>query len=184
LPPIAHWQARAEEGLIAGYFADAQVRLVGISAAGGYGKSALAARLYQQAAGFDKKLWANFQEPANFGTFGRWLIAQLLGEERYAQVRENYEHDTDAELITKALNLLTQDRHLLILDNLETLSQSAERWPPYGEFLNKWLGCGGGGVILLTSQIKLELPTAAWKWETISRFSDRSGGRPAASTAD
>jgi tetratricopeptide (TPR) repeat protein len=175
LPPIKNWQTRPQEALLHSYFADVQVRLVGLYAAGGYGKSALAARVYGEATGFGQKLWANFQEPASFDVFGRWLIQQLLGVELYAQVRELYERDSPEELAVKALNLLDQGRYLLVLDNLETLFQSSELWQPYGDFIAKWLGRGSDNTLLLTSQYRLELPTEAWRWEALQGLSEAQG---------
>lgn len=177
LPPIIEerWQTRSQEADLKAYFADAQIRLVGLYAAGGFGKSALAARVFQSTTEFEKKLWANFQEPASFDVFGRWVIQQLLGVERYAQVRELYERDSIEELIIKSLNLLRESRVLLVLDNLETLFQSSALWQPYGAFLAEWLGSGGGGTIVLTSQYRLELPTAAWRWESVQGLSIEQG---------
>ncbi|MER3476555.1 MAG: hypothetical protein C4287_08400, partial [Leptolyngbya sp. ERB_1_2] len=68
------WQTRSQETVLKNYFVEADIRLVGLYAAGGYGKSALAARVFRDAAGFEKKLWANFQEPAGFDVFARWVI--------------------------------------------------------------------------------------------------------------
>ena len=169
------WQTRAQEAVLHNYFADAQVRLVELCAAGGYGKSALAARVYRQATGFEKKLWANFQEPASFDTFARWVIQQVIGEEKYALVRETYERDSAEELVIKSLNVLRGTRCLLVLDNLETLFQSSQLWKHYGEFLAGWLASGEGGTILLTSQYRLELPTGAWRWETVKGLTDLQG---------
>jgi tetratricopeptide (TPR) repeat protein len=120
--------------------------------------------VFRQAEGFSHKLWANFQEPTDFGTFGRWLISELLGEAAYAQVRDLYERDTAAELIVKVLNKLAERRCLLVLDNLETLFQTEELWQPYGEFLAAWLGLASAGQLLLTSQLRLDLPGSAWQW--------------------
>ena len=169
------WQTRAQEAVLHNYFADAQVRLVELCAAGGYGKSALAARVYRQATGFEKKLWANFQEPASFDTFARWVIQQVIGEEKYALRRELYERDSAEELVIKSLNVLRGTRCLLVLDNLETLFQSSQLWKHYGEFLAGWLAPGEGGTILLTSQYRLELPTGAWRWETVKGLTNLQG---------
>ena len=164
-PPVqGAWQARSEEQTIAHYLTDNQVRLVGIYGAGGFGKSALAAQVFRQAEGFSHKLWANFQEPTDFGTFGRWLISELMGEAAYAQVRDLYERDTAAELIVKVLNKVAERRCLLVLDNLETLFQTEELWQPYGEFLAAWLGLASAGKLMLTSQLRLDLPGSAWQW--------------------
>jgi tetratricopeptide (TPR) repeat protein len=163
LPPaIVNWQVREEEQTIAGYFANPRIRLVTIEAAGGYGKSALASRVFEQSSSqFAQRLWANFQQPVDFLTFGRWL-GQKFG----------YEPDpewTAAKLAAEALNRLAQSRCLLVLDNLETLLhpetlvQQPQLWQPCADFLAGWLNTNGGGTVLLTSQRQIELPTAAWE---------------------
>jgi tetratricopeptide (TPR) repeat protein len=165
LPPLpGTWQTRPEEQTILRYLIDDAVRLVGIYGAGGFGKSALAAQVYRQAQGFSHRLWANFEEPTDFGTFGRWLIQELLGEAAYAQVRDLYERDTAAELTVKMLNKLSERRCLLVLDNLETLFQTEELWQPYGVFLADWLRIASAGKLMLTSQLQLDLPGSAWRW--------------------
>jgi tetratricopeptide (TPR) repeat protein len=169
------WQARSEEETILNYFTDNQTRLVGIYGAGGFGKSALAAQVFRQAEGFSHKLWANFQEPIDFGTFGRWLIQELLGQEVYAKRRELYERDTDAELIVKTLNELGQRRCLLVLDNLETLFQTEELWQPYGEFLAGWLGLDCAGTVVLTSQYQLDLPGSMGRWLPLKGLESAQG---------
>jgi tetratricopeptide (TPR) repeat protein len=176
LPPLpGAWQARSEEQTIVNYLTDNQVRLVGIYGAGGFGKSALAAQVFRQAEGFSHKLWANFQEPTDFGTFGRWLIQELLGKEVYARVRELYERDTDAELIIKTLNELAQRRCLLVLDNLETLFRSEDLWQPYGEFLAGWLGLDCAGAVVLTSQYQLDLPGSMGRWLPLGGLDSAQG---------
>lgn len=167
LPEAQHWQSRAEEEQILSYLADG-VRMVGIVGAGGYGKSALAAQLVKtiqkqnleqadpSVSVFDRVLIANFQTPVDFQTFGRWL-GQKFGYEPAADW-------SDEQLATEGLNWLVKQRCLLVLDNLEALLQSKELWFPYGRFLGRWLGGAGQGTVLLTTQIRLELPTANWEW--------------------
>ncbi|MGQ9871846.1 MAG: hypothetical protein ACUVQO_13940 [Leptodesmis sp.] len=60
LPPYYHWQPRQEEQQI---LADltTDVRLIQILGVGGYGKSALAARVFEQVEGFHKKFWVSFR---------------------------------------------------------------------------------------------------------------------------
>ena len=155
-PPLRDWQQRSEEETIAGYFADRSVRVVGISGAGGYGKSALAARMFEQATGFKDRFWANFQQPVSFSTFGRWL-GRKFGFEPDEQW-------TDDQLTSELLNCLSQSRYFLVLDNLETLLQPDELWQPYQNFLTRWLGMGGGGTVLITTQRRINLPTDCWEW--------------------
>ena len=175
LPTVADgWQIRPEEAKLRKDLASSR-RLVGICAAGGFGKSALAAQVYGQVEGFERKLWANFQEPVGFGIFGRWLIQELLGFEHYDQRREHMERDSDSELLPKVLSELSKAHCLLVLDNIETLFQKEELWQPYGDFLVGWLGQSGGGKVLLTSRFRLELPTATWFWYPLKGLSIKQG---------
>jgi tetratricopeptide (TPR) repeat protein len=139
--------------------------LVGLYGAGGYGKSSTAAQVFKTVQGFGRTFWVNFQDPVNFGTFGRWMIRQFLGDDRYEQNRELYERCDDAELVNEVLSLLLKENCLLVLDNLETLFQDEALWNAYGEFLNGWLMGNGGGCLVLTSQFRLDLPMAkVWEW--------------------
>ncbi len=159
LPSAEIWQEREEERELREWLMGGKLRLVGLEGAGGYGKSATAARVCKTELGFDRvPLWVNFQIPIAFGTFARWLIRKLAGEVLYDQMRETYERLTDAELMEKVLSDLTESRYLLVMDNLETLFQSEELWGPYGDFLDGWLGRSGGGCVVLTSQYRLKLP--------------------------
>ena len=174
LPPLPKdelWQTRQQETQLRQWLAIQKLRVIGLEGAGGYGKSATAAKVVQTLAtssdsGFKRQpLWVNFQEPIAFGTFARWVIRTLVGEVAYDQRREAYEQLDDAALVQESLNHLTQHPCVLVMDNLETLFQGEALWQPYGEFLDGWLGRSGGGCLLLTSQYRLELPSAnAWTW--------------------
>jgi tetratricopeptide (TPR) repeat protein len=166
LPDAAVWQSRPEEQQLREWLMAGKLRLVGLEGAGGYGKSAMAAQVCRMDLGFDQApLWVNFQAPIAFGTFARWVIKQLMGEEAYDRARETYERLGEADLLEKVLGDLAQSRCLVVLDNLETLFQSEALWAPYGDFLAGWLGRSGGGCVVLTSQYRLELPMASrWEW--------------------
>jgi tetratricopeptide (TPR) repeat protein len=170
LPPIGAWQERPLEQELVSYLQDSQIRLVGLYGAGGYGKSALAARIYSQQLGFDECLWAGFRQPVEFDVFGRWLLQKLVGLDVYMQRREVYEKMLSPELCATLLPELNRRRCLLVMDNLETLFQSTGLWQPYGDFIAGWLGRGAkpqSATLLLTSQFKLDLPTAAWRWMAV-----------------
>ena len=185
LPPLPKdelWQTRPQETQLRQWLATQQLRVIGLEGAGGYGKSATAAKVVQTLAtasdsGFERQpLWVNFQEPIAFGTFARWVIRKLVGEVAYDQRRETYEQLDDAALVKESLNHLIQHPCVLVMDNLETLFQSEALWQPYGEFLDGWLGRSGGGCLLLTSQYRLKLPLAnAWTWLPL-RGLDRAQG--------
>jgi hypothetical protein len=168
LPPVPHgdvWQVRNEERDLVRLLTGAQCRLVGLYGAGGYGKSSTTAQVFKTVQGFGRKFWVNFQDPVDFGTFGRWMIRQFLGDDRYEQNRELYERCDDAELVNEVLSRLLAENCLLVLDNLETLFQDEALWNAYGEFLNGWLMGNGGGCLVLTSQFRLDLPMAkVWEW--------------------
>ncbi len=168
LPPVPDgdvWQVRNEERQLEQLLTGAQCRLVGLYGAGGYGKSSTTAQVFKTVQGFGRKFWVNFQDPVDFGTFGRWMIRQFLGDDRYEQNRELYERCNDAELVNEVLSRLLAENCLLVLDNLETLFQDEALWRAYGEFLNGWLMGNGGGCLVLTSQFRLDLPMAkVWEW--------------------
>ncbi|MGE5660319.1 MAG: tetratricopeptide repeat protein, partial [Actinomycetota bacterium] len=155
-PPYHHWQPRREElQILADLTQDVQlIEMVGM---GGYGKSALATRIFEQAEGFQKKLWVSFrplfaEEFPPFQVFGRWL-----GRKFHYQPNPNW---TDTQLATEALNQFAQQRCLLVLDNLETLLDPTGQWrdPGYRNFLLRWFETGGKGVLLVTSRERPDLP--------------------------
>lgn len=167
LPPIRDWMERPqEETQVRDWLQDDRVRLIGIVGAGGFGKSALAAHLFNQMQGFRDKFWSNFQQSYHFNSFARRMLQHLKYE-----VDEKF---TDDELITELLNRLTQGRYLLILDNLETLLQT-NLWQPYQTFLERWLGVGGGGSIIVTSQEQLDLPSRSCRWLSLAGLSLEQG---------
>ena len=156
-PPYYHWQARSQESQILADLATA--RLIQVIGVGGYGKSALATRVFEQAEGFQKKLWVSFRplfaehEFPPFQAFGRWF-----GHKFGYQPSLGW---TDAELTMEALNRLAQQRCLLVLDNLETLLDSAGQWRDLGyqNFFRLWFETGGKGVLLVTSREAPHLPS-------------------------
>lgn len=157
LPPYYHWQPRQEEQQI---LADltTDVRLIQILGVGGYGKSALAARVFEQVEGFHKKFWVSFrplfseQEFPPFQVFGRWF-----GRRFGYQPSPDW---TDAQLTTEALNRLAQQRCLLVLDNLETLLEPTGQWRDQGyyHFFLRWFETGGRSILLITSRERPDLP--------------------------
>ncbi|MDY6939852.1 MAG: tetratricopeptide repeat protein [Cyanobacteriota bacterium] len=179
VPPLTAWQERLEEATIARWFTRPDISLVGIYGAGGFGKSALAAKVYGDARGFDRKLWANFGQPKPFGQFALWLISQAIGMERYAKERELYERDSDEELLMRALNLWAGKRVLLVMDNMETLqaeSTSESTGNLYQKFWEAWLERNSRGVLLLTTQEKVQLPLAERReWLTLTGLDITNG---------
>ena len=75
--------------------------------------------------------------------FGRWLLENL--EQPYD------EKWNDETLSQQMIRGLITAPCLLILDNLETVVQTAE-YSVYGQFLSRWLGSGNQSKILITSR--------------------------------
>lgn len=125
---------------------DASIRLITITAAGGYGKSTLVSKLYEQASGFDGQFWIYFDQPYHFGQWGRWILAQL-GQEFDERLH-------DEQLSVALVNRLSQGRFLLVLDNLETVLENKAQWQPYGFFLNALCDSSSDSRVLITSRIK------------------------------
>jgi tetratricopeptide (TPR) repeat protein len=120
-----------------------------MTAAGGYGKSALAVKFTQQLTPDWRVLWVNFIQPYPLAQFGRWLLEQL---------GRDYDEKWDEEtLIGQIIAGLIAEPCLLVLDNMETVIP-AEGKSVYGQFLSQWLGNGGNSKLLLTSR---EQPTLA-----------------------
>ena len=179
VPPLTAWQKRPEEAQIAAFFAQPEIRLVGIYGAGGFGKSALAAKVYGDATGFEEKLWANFGQPKPFGTFALWLISKAIGMERYAKERELYERNSDEDLLTLALNLWADKQVLLVMDNIETLlaeTMAESTRKLYQQFWEAWLNRNSSGMLLLTTQEKVQLPQAERReWLTLKGLDIANG---------
>lgn len=88
-------------------------------------------------------LWVSFRERYSVAQFGRWLLENL--EQPYD---EKWNDDT---LIQQMIRGLSISPCLLILDNLETVVQTAGD-SVYGQFLIRWLGSGNQSKILITSR--------------------------------
>jgi tetratricopeptide (TPR) repeat protein len=118
-----------------------------MTAAGGYGKSALAVKFTQQLTPNWRLLWVSFIQPYSLAQFGRWLLEQL---------GRDYDEKWDEETLTGQIVAgLIAEPCLLVLDNMETVIP-AEGKSVYGQFLSQWLGNGGNSKLLLTSR---EQPT-------------------------
>ncbi|MBP5971887.1 tetratricopeptide repeat protein [Brasilonema sp. CT11] len=126
------------------------VRLIGITGAGGYGKSSLVAKVFATAQSFETKLWATFSQNYPFAVWGRWLL-EKLGKAT---------PEKEADLLTVVCNNLRTGRYLLVLDNLETLLEANGEWhdKTYYDFLLRWLSSESESVILVTSREQPQLP--------------------------
>ncbi|GCA92055.1 putative ATPase [Microcystis aeruginosa 11-30S32] len=88
-------------------------------------------------------LWVSFRERYSVAQFGRWLLENL--EQPYD------EKWNDETLIQQMIRGLITAPCLLILDNLETVVQTAGD-SVYGQFLSRWLWLGNQSKILITSR--------------------------------
>nr|WP_187602910.1 tetratricopeptide repeat protein [Microcystis aeruginosa] len=88
-------------------------------------------------------LWVSFRERYSVAQFGRWLLENL--EQPYD------EKWNDETLIQQMIRGLSISPCLLILDNLETVVQTAGD-SVYGQFLSRWLDSGNQSKILITSR--------------------------------
>ena len=112
-------------------------------ATGGYGKTALAVKFREQLIPHWRVLWVSFRERYSVAEFGRWLLENL--EQPYD------EKWNDETLIQQMIRGLITSPCLLILDNLETVVQTAGD-SVYRQFLIRWLGSGNQSKILITSR--------------------------------
>ena len=142
--PVEKWQGRQDEikELQTALIND-KIRLIGITAVGGYGKSALALKFKEQLTPDWRVWWVSFIQPYPLAQFGRWLLEQL---------GRDYDEKWDEEtLIGQIVEGLIAEPCLLVLDNMETVIP-AEGKSVYGQFLSRWLGNGDNSKILLTSR--------------------------------
>ncbi|MEL6469890.1 MAG: tetratricopeptide repeat protein, partial [Cyanobacteria bacterium J06623_4] len=177
---------------------DPAVQLVGLKAAGGFGKSALARKVREQVNSgamastaelpletapeneterdnqrFEKNIAVTFGQAYPFGLWGRWLMAHF-GE----RVEESV---GDRALIQAVVKRLQQHRCLVVLDNLETLLGAENReWKDasYGDFLMTWLSEPGQSVVMVTSREAPDIPNNLMpycRWRTLSGLSKKAG---------
>ncbi|WP_434687497.1 tetratricopeptide repeat protein [Pseudanabaena minima] len=143
-PPVVEWQGRQDEiKELQTALSNDKVRLIGITAAGGYGKSALAVKFKEQLTPNWRVLWVSFIQSYPLAQFGRWLLEQM---------GRDYDEKWDEEtLIGQIVEGLIAEPYLLVLDNMETVIP-AEGKSVYGQFLSQWLGNGSNSKLLLTSR--------------------------------
>ena len=141
---VDQWQGRQDEiKELQTALSNDKVRLIGITAVGGYGKSSLAAKFKEQLTPTWHVLWVNFIQPYPLAQFGRWLLEKLG--------RDYDEKWGEEVLIGQIVAGLIAEPCLLVLDNMETVI-TAEGKSVYGQFLSQWLGNGGNSKLLLTSR--------------------------------
>ena len=147
-------------------------RLVGVLGMGGVGKTALTVRLAQELAdGFDGVLWRSLvNAPPPDEILRTWL--QILSGEHIVELPTSV--DTQFDLL---FDYLRRKRHLLILDNMESVLQYGDRsgayrpgYELYGELLQRFAAVDHRSCLLLTSRerprglerLEREMPWVRW----------------------
>ena len=119
---------------------------------GGTGKSYIASYFHKNADfKFKAKFWADVSLKPDFTVFAEKIVIALDG-------KVNYPPDI-TQLINNLLQLLSERRCLLVVDNLETLLDKERNWQDeyYQEFFRRWLQQGTTSTLLLTTQDKPSL---------------------------
>jgi tetratricopeptide (TPR) repeat protein len=173
-PPVEYWQKRKpEQTALLAMVADRGVRVVGITGAGGFGKSALAARMFRAGKQFGRRLglsqvlWVNFQSAPLFARVARNLCDRL--GERVADTA------SEADLASALLNALGQQRVVVVFDNLETVQRSVD-WQPYEAFFKQWVAANSRSTIVYTSQERLAIEHQRHQWlEPLDRLTTGQG---------
>ncbi len=163
------------------WLGDGSVRLVGITAAGGFGKTFLAAAVYaepnQQESPpdsiqkFEQKIWLSFSEAYSFAVAGRWLLEQLGVQDDGST--------SEADLAAEIVGQLSTRKCLVVWDNLESLLDEQGNLPTsYQYFLGRWLSHGAKSSVVLTSRVGVEVPdnrAAAVRWERLQGLTLAAG---------
>jgi tetratricopeptide (TPR) repeat protein len=172
-PSLNCWQGRTEERQKIGeWMADRNIRLIGITGLGGFGKSTLAAKIYDDdSAEFDKKFWVDVSRRVTFTELARRVLLRL------GLSPPNVEAIPELSLVDALVNHLRERRYLLVIDNLESLLQHDGQWLDaiYQQFVHGWLGCGGKSVILVTTRERPDLPEINLKWLPLPGLSPEEG---------
>jgi tetratricopeptide (TPR) repeat protein len=173
---------KAELAQVQSWLSDAKIRSIGITGAGGYGKSMLLAKVCQEievtsSSGFlgqpfEQIVWTTFTESYQFEGWGAWLLVQLLGEIPIGMTR--------SELIPALAKVLAQRRCLLVLDNAETLLTESGDWleAEYGKFWLAVMGATSQSMLILTSQEQPNLPPNLLncsRWKRLGGLDEAAG---------
>lgn len=151
---IARWIDRVHEQdqLLEGI--KAQRPLLEVVGASGFGKSWLAAWVYEQVKSqcdvesqFDRALWVNFRKVPSFNQFSRWVLQEIgfLLDERTS------DEDLIGELVYR---LGDRGQVLLVMDQLEVIQESPDS-DSFVRFLERWQHRGRKSTVLVTTQRSL-----------------------------
>ena len=155
---LVHWQGREEEiTQIKQWFNNKNVAMIGIKGVGGIGKSTLASKIFEEKITLDpslgddedlfpKRFW---WEAGNLGGFSG-LARQILTDFGYPVPEK--EIDLQEALIRQ----LQRHRHLIIIDNLESLLGEDGSWNNefYQQFFTAWIEKGDTSKIIVTTREK------------------------------
>ena len=168
------WQGRIDEiEQIKLWLADNSTRLIGITALGGFGKSALAAYIYQnESANFAKKFWSDASRKETFTEFARRVLLRL------GMPNATIETIPELSLVDALVNYLCEKPCLLVIDNLESLlqedGQSLNSF--YDKFVKAWLEYGNLSKIIVTARERPKLRLTKTQWLPLSGLSPQEGG--------
>ncbi|MCY7322525.1 MAG: tetratricopeptide repeat protein, partial [Phormidesmis sp. CAN_BIN36] len=124
---------------------DRPVWLIELVAAGGFGKSSLAAWLFDQESGkFEKALWVGFRKLPTFNQFARWVLQEI----GYLVADPRVE---DEALVQELTFRLTERGCLLVMDQLEAV-QDAKDAGAFEVFLQGWQRQGRKSLVLVTTR--------------------------------
>ena len=159
LDNLKRWVDRAEPQADLLKRIDEQRWLIEIVADSGFGKSLLAAWLYDEVGNkFGRSLWVGFSKVQEFDQFARWVLQEI----GYLVDQQK----TDEELLSQLVLRLTENRCLLVMDQLEAVwnkknvdSLEAARHEKnvalFERFLQAWQKDGRKSVVLVTTQQEL-----------------------------
>jgi tetratricopeptide (TPR) repeat protein len=127
----------------------ARESVVEIMAAGGFGKSSLAAWAYQNLTGEFQRFWIDFRNGWTFNAVARWLLQEIGFLVRDPAA-------TDEALLRELLYRLRALKQplLLVLDQLEQIADAPDR-PWFEQFLTGWAQDGKGSRVLMTTRSPL-----------------------------
>ncbi|WP_448601689.1 NB-ARC domain-containing protein [Thermoleptolyngbya sp.] len=168
MPTLAYWQGRTkEQAQLHTWLRDPAGPLIGIYGLGGFGKSTLAARVYedsiqkdstQDSAPFVGKFWADLSQTLGFPDVARRaLFAWGMPAEEVAAFEET-------QLPTALVRRLGSGAYLLVLDNLESVLTEQDEWQSvaYRQFFEALLRTAGASKVLLTSRNRPPGLPARW----------------------
>jgi tetratricopeptide (TPR) repeat protein len=125
--------------------ADPAEPLVEVVAAGGFGKSLLAAWAYDQSSPqFAKSLWLNCRNQPSFNGVGRYILQEMGW-----LIRDDA--TPDDLLVNELATRLTEKSTLVVIDQLEAIRQR-EDWQAFVAFLSLWQRHGTRSMVVLTTR--------------------------------